>query len=126
MVDSVSNSNVSEPFSQRPLLVFWEMTKACDLACFHCRANAQRFASCDELSTNEGFALIDSLAAIGRPRPILILTGGDCLMREDLVRIATHAAVENVPIAIAPSVTPRLTSSTLHALRDCGIKSASL
>ena len=117
---------MNEPFSQRPLLVFWEMTKACDLACFHCRANAQRLAGSDELSTNEGFALIDTLAAIGRPRPILILTGGDCLMREDIVQLATYAASVNVPVAIAPSVTPQLTSSTLQSLRSCGVKSASL
>lgn len=77
------------------------MTKACHLACFHCRANAQEAGGSDELSTDEGFALIDTLAAIGRPRPILILTGGDCLMREDLVRIATHAALAKVPIAYA-------------------------
>ena len=102
------------------------MTKACHLACFHCRANAQETGGDDELSTDEGFALIDTLAAIGAPRPILILTGGDCLMREDLVQIATYAALAKVPIAIAPSVTPRLTSSTLQALRDCGVKSASL
>src|SRR5665213_718650 len=126
MVDSVSNSNVSEPFSQRPLLVFWEMTKACDLACFHCRANAQRFAGSDELSTNEGFVLIDTLAAIGRPRPILILTGGDCLMREDIVQLAAYAESVKVPVAIAPSVTPQLKASTLQSLRAHGVKSASL
>src|ERR1035437_2649775 len=102
------------------------MTKACHLACFHCRADAQEMGGVDELSTNEGFALIDTLAAIGRPRPILILTGGDCLMREDIVRLATYAESAKVPIAIAPSVTPRLTSSTLQALRGCGVKSASL
>jgi radical SAM protein len=117
---------VSEQFSQRPLLVFWEMTKACHLACFHCRADAQRVGGSDELSTNEGFALIDTLAAIGRPRPILILTGGDCLMREDIVQLAAYAESVRVPVAIAPSVTPQLKSSTLQSLRAYGVKSASL
>jgi len=126
MIDSIANTKVNEPFSQRPLLVFWEMTKACDLACFHCRANAQRLASSDELSTDEGFALIDTLAAIGRPRPILILTGGDCLMREDIVQLAAYAGSAGVPVAIAPSVTPQLKSSTLQSLRAHGVKSASL
>ena len=74
-------------FDQRPLLVFWEMTKACQLACFHCRANAQLVGAPDELTTSEGRALIDSLASIGAPRPILILTGGDCLMRDDVVAL---------------------------------------
>ena len=102
------------------------MTKACQLACFHCRANAQLTGAPDELSTKEGMDLIDSLASLGRPRPILILTGGDCLMREDVVELATYAASHNVPVAIAPSVTPKLTSSTLEALRQAGVKSASL
>ncbi len=113
-------------FDDRPLLVFWEMTKACRLACFHCRANAQLVAARDELTTAEGQALIDSLAAIGAPRPILILTGGDCLMRDDIVHLAAYAESMNVPVAIAPSVTPRLTKETLGRLRAAGVKSASL
>jgi L-lysine 2,3-aminomutase len=68
-------------FDDRPLLVFWEMTKACDLACFHCRASAQPTPAPDELSEAEGRALIDELSSLGSPRPILILTGGDCLKR---------------------------------------------
>ncbi|MGA7833885.1 MAG: TIGR04053 family radical SAM/SPASM domain-containing protein [Acidimicrobiales bacterium] len=114
------------PFDQRPLLIFWEMTKACQLACFHCRANAQLVGGPDELTTDEGRALIDSLASLGRPRPILILTGGDCLMRNDIVGLAAHARSVNVPVAIAPSVTPRLSSTTLQALREVDVSSASL
>jgi len=113
-------------FSDRPLLVFWEMTKACPLACFHCRANAQLVGDPDELSTSEGRQLIDELAAWGRPRPILILTGGDCLMRHDLTELARYAHEQNVPVAIAPSVSPRLAQSTLLDLRDAGVSSASL
>ncbi len=113
-------------FNERPLLVFWEMTKACQLRCFHCRADAQLVGAVDELTTSEGRALIDSLAVIGRPRPILILTGGDCLMRDDIVELATYAQSVRVPVAIAPSVTPRLTDSILESLRDAGVKSASL
>src|SRR5665213_364425 len=113
-------------FDRRPLLVFWEMTKACQLSCFHCRANAQLTGGPDELSTREGVELIDSIASLGRPRPILILTGGDCLMREDIVDLASYAHSLNVPVAIAPSVTEKLTSSTLQRLRRAGVKSASL
>jgi radical SAM protein len=113
-------------FTDRPLLVFWEMTKACQLACFHCRANAQLVGGPDELTTHEGRRLIESLAAIGRPRPILILTGGDCLMRDDIVELAAYAESVNVPVAIAPSVTPRLADPVLRSLREVGVKSASL
>jgi radical SAM protein len=120
------DSKMSTLFSDRPLLVFWEMTKACHLACLHCRANAQYEGGPDELSTDEGRALIDELAAVGRPRPILILTGGDCLMRDDIVDLARYARQHDVPVAIAPSVTPRLTTPTLLGLRGEGVKSASL
>jgi radical SAM protein len=120
------HGSVRGQFNERPLLVFWEMTKACQLKCFHCRANAQLVGAPDELTTREGRALIDSLAAIGSPRPILILTGGDCLMRDDIVELASYAQSVRVPVAIAPSVTPRLTDSVLRSLRDVGVKSASL
>ncbi len=113
-------------FRDRPLLVFWEMTKACSLACFHCRANAQLQGDADELTTAEGRQLIDELAAWGRPRPILILTGGDCMMRTDLADLSRYARERLVPVAIAPSVTPRLTVDALKELRDAGVSSASL
>ena len=126
VTDVKVRGSVGGQFDQRPLLVFWEMTKACQLACFHCRADAQLVGGSDELSTVEGFKLIDSLALIGVPRPILILTGGDCLMRDDIVELAWYAQSMKVPVAIAPSVTPRLTDSTLQSLHDLGVKSASL
>jgi len=113
-------------FDDRPLLVFWETTKACLLACYHCRADAQRSPGPGELSTAEGRALIDELAALERPRPVLILTGGDCLMRPDIVDLATHAQARSVPVAIAPSVTARLTPEILARLRAVGVKTASL
>jgi radical SAM protein len=113
-------------FDDRPLLVFWETTKACLLACYHCRADAQRSPGPGELSTAEGRALIDELAALERPRPVLILTGGDCLMRPDIVDLAAHAQARSVPVAIAPSVTARLTPEILARLRAVGVKTASL
>lgn len=126
MINVMVHGSPRGTFDRRPLLVFWEMTKACQLACFHCRANAQLVGAPGELTTNEGRELIDSLASIGAPRPILILTGGDCLMRDDIVELASYAQSVNVPVAIAPSVTPRLADSTLQSLRDVGVKSASL
>jgi radical SAM protein len=113
-------------YDDRPLLVFWETTKACLLACYHCRADAQRSPGPGELSTAEGRALIDELAALERPRPVLILTGGDCMMRPDIVDLATHAQARSVPVAIAPSVTARLTPEILARLRAVGVKTASL
>ncbi len=113
-------------FSDRPLLVFWEMTTACALACAHCRANAQVAGTSDELTSEQGVALIDELAALGAPRPILILTGGDCLVRSDLYALVAHARDVGVPVAIAPSVTPRLNNNSLTRLSALGIKTASI
>ena len=72
-------------------LVFWETTKACPLACVHCRATAQRWPAPGELTTEEAKKIIDELAAASRPRPVLILTGGDCLQRPDLAELTGYA-----------------------------------
>ena len=58
-------------FSQRPMLVFWETTRACLLACRHCRASATTQAPPGELSTAEGRALIDQVARLRAATPIL-------------------------------------------------------
>jgi len=113
-------------FNDRPLLVFWEMTKACDLACFHCRADAQHQPSRDELTSAKGRQMIDELAALSSPRPILILTGGDCLKRADLLELIDHAKSRSLPVALAPSVTPLLTPERMRELREHGISTVSI
>lgn len=110
----------------RPMLVFWEATKACLLACRHCRAEAHARPAEGELSTEDGKALIGSLAAFGRPSPILVITGGDACMRPDLLDLVRHAAQAAVPVALAPSVTPLLSDERLSALRRLGVRVASL
>ena len=109
-----------------PRLVFWETTKACPLACVHCRAVAQRDPAPDELSTEEGKAIIDELAGAGRPVPVLILTGGDCLQRPDLGVLTAYAQRLGVPVAISPSVSPSLNAATLSMLYANGVRTASL
>lgn len=70
-------------------LVAWEMTQACNLACVHCRANACTEPSPEELTSDEGRALIDGIAKVGKP--ILIMTGGEPLMRPDFFHLARYA-----------------------------------
>jgi radical SAM protein len=111
---------------RRPILVFWESTRACGLACMHCRAEAQPVPVPGELTTAESLRFIDSLAAFDRPAPILVITGGDALMRPDLAELIVHAKASGVPVALAPSVTPLLTDARLQELRDLGVKVASL
>jgi radical SAM protein len=113
-------------FDDRPLLVLWETTKACELACHHCRANAQPGPGADDLTTGEAIAMLDGLAALGSPRPICILTGGDCLSRSDLYDITSHAAAACVPVAVAPSVTSKLNRTAMRELASLGVRTASL
>ncbi len=113
-------------YDQRPMLVFWEVTRACQLACKHCRASATPGALPGELSHDEGLALIDQVAAFGRPYPILVLTGGDCLLRPDIFELVDHAADKGIPVAMSPSVTPMLTAEAIATMVDRGVKAVSL
>ncbi len=113
-------------FAQRPLLVFWETTRACALACEHCRASAMLEPLPDELTTEEGVALVDQIAQFNEPSPILILTGGDCLMRHDLLRLLDYAASRGMRVALSPSVTPRLSPALLDQIRARGVRAVSI
>jgi radical SAM protein len=108
------------------MLVFWEVTRACLLACRHCRASATRDPLPGELDGDEGRALIDQVAAFGRPYPILVLTGGDCLLREDVFEMVAHADSLGVPVAMSPSVTPMLTREAIARMAEAGVKAVSL
>jgi len=112
--------------AERPFIVFWEVTRACALACRHCRANAMPGRDPGELSLAEGRALIDDLAAYGAPRPILVLTGGDPFEREDLVALVAHATQQRLHVALSPSVTPKVTRARLAALHAAGAGAVSL
>ncbi|MGZ8696611.1 MAG: TIGR04053 family radical SAM/SPASM domain-containing protein [Gaiellaceae bacterium] len=113
-------------FGRRPILVFWETTRACMLACRHCRASAIPEPLPGELSTEEGERFLESLTGFGRPFPVLVLTGGDVLMRADLLQLVRRARGLGLPVAVSPSATERLQPSMLAALRQAGVKAASI
>ncbi|MHB1172112.1 MAG: TIGR04053 family radical SAM/SPASM domain-containing protein [Lacisediminihabitans sp.] len=121
-----SGSKSGPDYAQRPMLVFWETTRACALACRHCRAAATPQALPGELTRAEGLDLIDQVAAFGRPHPILVLTGGDCLVRPDLFDLVDHAAARGVPVALSPSVTPALTPEMVTRIAESGVKAVSI
>ncbi len=110
----------------RPFIVIWETTRACPLACRHCRAEAQPDRNPGELSTEEGCRLIDEIAAFGHPAPLFVLTGGDPFQRPDLAELVAHAHSAGVPVAVSPSGTPTLTRDNLTLLRDAGATALSL
>jgi radical SAM protein len=112
--------------AERPFIVIWEVTRACALACAHCRADAMPCRDPRELSTEQGFALRDDLAAYGPPRPMVVLTGGDPFERDDLVDLVAHGTAAGLHVSLSPSVTPRLTLDALVTLRAAGAHVVSL
>lgn len=112
--------------ADRPFLVIWECTRACPLACRHCRAEAQPNRHPDELSTAEAADLARQIAAFGHPRPLFVITGGDPFSRSDLTEIARAAVAAGLPVAVAPSGTPTLTEENLAALARAGATAISL
>jgi radical SAM protein len=108
------------------MLVFWETTRACLLACRHCRASATTQAPPGELSTEEGHALIEQIVGFGRPYPILVLTGGDCLLRPDLFQLVEDAVSRGVPVCLSPSVTPLLDAAMVARIARSGVRAVSV
>jgi radical SAM protein with 4Fe4S-binding SPASM domain len=107
-------------FSQDPMVVFWETTRACALKCLHCRAAAQPLRHPLELSTAEGFRLLDELASFGKP-PIVILTGGDPLMRRDIFELLEYGSGQGLRMSLSPSVTKLMTREALVEFKRLGI-----
>ncbi len=118
--------SLHQDLSDRPFIVIWEVTRACALACRHCRAEAQPQRHPLELSTAEGKAFLEDLASLGAPRPMVVLTGGDPVERPDLVELVAHGTSLGLPVSIAPSVTPRLRAPVLSELRRAGARTVSL
>ena len=106
-------------FTQTPFTLAWEVTRACALACVHCRAEAQPRRHPDELTTTEALEVVDQIVDIGRP--ILIITGGDPLMRDDVFTIMEHASNRGLRVAFSPSATGRCTRDALRRARDAGV-----
>jgi radical SAM protein len=123
-----SNSSLHRawPFERNPLLVFWETTKACLLACKHCRASAILNPLPGELTTEEAFRLIDDIISFGEPKPILILTGGDPLLRKDIWDIIAYAKSKRLRLGVAPAVSPNLTEDKIAKLAELNVDSVSI
>lgn len=112
--------------SQRPFMVIWETTQACDMACRHCRAEAQPEHNPQALLLSEGKILLDQIADFGMPRPLVVLTGGDPFKRSDIFDLTQYGAQIGLPIALSPSGTPLLNPENLQRVKDSGCKAISL
>ena len=108
-------------FNDAPFLVVWEVTRACALACVHCRADAIHRRDPRELTTDEGRRLIDQVRAFGRVPPLFVLTGGDPMLRPDLAELVRHASDAGLTVALTPSGTAAATKARLSDLKDAGL-----
>lgn len=108
-------------FERAPFLVIWEVTRACALACVHCRADAVHRRDPRELTTEEGFRLIEQVRAFGDRPPLLVLTGGDPMLRPDLTELVACASAAGLTVALTPSGTAAATPGRLWALKDAGL-----
>ena len=104
-----------------PFTIAWEVTRACAYACAHCRADAQPKRDPRELDTVEAKSLIDALAGF-QTSPILVLTGGDPLMRRDLFELARHADDQGLRVSLTPTATALATRKRMAQAREAGIK----
>lgn len=105
-------------YSAAPRNVYWEMTVACGLACQHCRASAIPDRDPLELTFEEACAMIRDIKAMGS---MLILTGGDPMLRPDLFELIAYARSVGVPISITPSATPSLTREAVKRFKELGV-----
>lgn len=106
-------------FDKSPFIVIWELTRACELKCLHCRASAQNKRDPRELSLKEGKDLIDQIHAMDNP--LLVLTGGDPLMRDDVFAIIEYAVQKGVRVSMTPSATPNVTREAIQSAKEIGL-----
>lgn len=118
--DASSQSDKGSPALR---LVAWETTRNCNLSCVHCRASATHGPYENELDTQTAFRLLDQIAAVGQP--IVILTGGEPLLRSDIFDIAAHGTALGLRMVMAPNGT-LITGRMAAKLVESGIKRVSI
>ncbi|MFB6280976.1 MAG: TIGR04347 family pseudo-SAM/SPASM protein [Haloferacaceae archaeon] len=118
--DESGEPQIAERRQRRPVVV-WNLTRQCNLYCEHCYASADRGVAPGELTTAEGKALLDDLAAYGVP--VVLFSGGEPLVREDLPDLVAHAADRGLRPVLSTNGT-LLTPDRARELRDAGLRYA--
>jgi len=109
-----------EDFGRNPLMFYYEVTRACDLVCKHCRASAQENPAEDELLPEQSMKLIDQVATFPR-KPTICFTGGDPLKRTDIFDLIRHASELGIQSALTPSATPLATFERFRQAKEAGV-----
>ena len=110
---------LNQNYDENPFIVIWELTRACQLHCLHCRAEAQKYRHPLELSLEEGKKLIDDIYEMNNP--LLVFTGGDPLERPDVFDIAEYAISKGIRVSITPSATPNVTKEAMKKAKEIGM-----
>lgn len=106
---------------ERPFVLIWELTQACELACDHCRADARPQRHPDELTTAEGKRLLDQAREFGENQ-LVVLSGGDPIKRPDLLELVEYGTDVGLSVTLTPSGTTSLTRDRIADLSDAGLR----
>lgn len=117
---------IRQDVNQRPFLVIWETTRACELVCQHCRADSQDEPHPLQLTTQEGKQLLDDIATFGAPSPMVVISGGDPFERPDLMELLAYGDGLGLSMSLAPSVTPKANRDSFAAAAAAGAKAVSI
>lgn len=114
-----SMGHVQEMSQNKPRLIFWELTKGCNLRCIHCRASATELSSPNDLSTRAAKGIIDQIAEVSQP--ILVLSGGEPLFRADIFELARYGTEKGLRVALATNGT-LVTKPVARKIVEAGVK----
>lgn len=106
-----------------PLILAWELTKACSLECVHCRANASPHRDPEELTTEEGKGLLKEISALGTK--MVILSGGEALIRDDAILFARFGTSLGLRMTLATNGST-VTHASAREIKASGISRVSV
>lgn len=118
-------SYTQDDFAHSPFVAFYEVTRACDLLCKHCRACAMTQPHKNQLTNTQSKALIDQFASFPKP-PVLVFTGGDPMKRPDICELIEHAVSRGLTAAMTPSATPLMTHEAVRNIKQAGLSRLAL
>src|SRR5450755_2822444 len=120
MATANGNGHHSSPVSKnKPRLIFWELTKGCNLRCIHCRATATELSAPSDLTTEAARNIIDQIAEVSTP--ILVLSGGEPLFRSDIFQLARYGTDKGLRVALATNGT-LVTKHVARMIVDSGVQ----
>jgi len=110
-------------FTYKPRLIFWEVTKGCNLRCIHCRATATELSSINDLPNIKALNIIKQISQLSLP--IIVLSGGEPLFRSDIFELASYARECGLRVALATNGT-LVTKEVAHKIVDAGVRRVSI